>query len=205
MTPFTPVRSRAVPLPIDNLDTDVITPIGRVLEGREATVTFAFEPLRYDQDGALRPDSPLNDPAYAGAEILIGGANFACGSSRETAVWAVKGLGFRAVIAPSFGDIFYSNCFKNGVLPVVLPAEAVASLSRLAESGAQVAVDLEGQTVRSGDVVHRFEVSAPRKEALLLGLDDLGLIRRRTARIDAFEAADRVARPWVYSNLSSGQ
>jgi 3-isopropylmalate/(R)-2-methylmalate dehydratase small subunit len=198
LEPFVSFRSKAVPLPIDNVDTDVITPIGRVLQGREATVTYAFEPLRYDAEGALRPDCPLNDPAYAGACILVCGDNFGCGSSRETAVWAVKGLGYAAVIAPSFGDIFFSNCFKNGVLPVALDAAAVTALGELAARGEEIAVDLEGQQVIGGGVAYGFEISALRKEALLGGLDDLGLMLRRTDAIAAFEASDRAARPWVY-------
>jgi 3-isopropylmalate/(R)-2-methylmalate dehydratase small subunit len=201
MTPaaFLPVHSTAVPLLADNIDTDVITPIGRVLQGREATIAFAFEPLRFGPDGALRADCPLNDPAYAGAEILIAGANFACGSSRETAVWAVAGMGFRVVIAPSFGDIFHTNCFKNGVLPIVLAAGEVAALARHASAGGAIQIDLEAGTVTAANVRYSFETAPLRKEALLLGLDDLGLILRRSEAVARFEEDDRRRRPWIYA------
>jgi 3-isopropylmalate/(R)-2-methylmalate dehydratase small subunit len=198
LEPFVSFASRAVPLMIDNIDTDVITPIGRVLQGPKATVEFAFEPLRFAADGTLDPACPLNDPAYAGARILIAGDNFACGSSRETAVWAVKGLGYAAVIAAGFGGIFFSNCFKNGVLPIVLAADAVAALAEFARGGGEVSVDLEAQRVTGGPVSASFEISPLRKEALLGGLDDLGVILKRAGALEAFEARDRAARPWVY-------
>jgi len=198
MEPFVSFTSKAVPLLIDNIDTDAITPIGRVLQGREVMIRYAFEPLRFAPDGALRPDCPLNDPAYAGARILIGGDNFACGSSRETAVWAIQGMGYRAVIAPSFGGIFFTNCLKGGLLPVALSAADVAALAGHAVRGGEISVDLEGQRVSGGGVTAGFEISPLRKEALLGGLDDLGLILRRDAASAAFEARDRQARPWVY-------
>ncbi|MBM4336589.1 MAG: 3-isopropylmalate dehydratase small subunit [Deltaproteobacteria bacterium] len=199
MEPFETLHAKAVPLLVDDVDTDVITPIGRVLQGGSALVEFAFEPLRYDAAGRLHGECPLDDPRYAGAQILIAGANFACGSSRETAVWAVRGLGFRCVIAPSFGDIFHSNCFKNGVLPVRLAAGDVAALAAFAEGGAGlVTVDLEAQQVRAGERRYGFDVPPLRKEALRSGLDDLGLILRRRDEISRFEQADRVARPWAH-------
>jgi 3-isopropylmalate/(R)-2-methylmalate dehydratase small subunit len=198
MSAFPVIRTRATPLLVDNIDTDVITPIGRVLEGREAMVKFAFEPMRFDSSGALRADCPLNDPAYAGSQVLIAGDNFACGSSRETAVWAVKGIGFRAVIAPSFGDIFYSNCPKNGVLPISLPLGDVQALANLAERGAEIQIDLSAQRLTSGDLDLAFAIAPLRKEGLLLGLDELGLIERRRTALDRFEQDDRVSRPWVY-------
>ncbi|MBV9995680.1 MAG: 3-isopropylmalate dehydratase small subunit [Caulobacteraceae bacterium] len=198
MTPFESFASKAVPLPIDNVDTDVITPIGRVLEGAEALVRYAFESLRFAPDGSLRRDCPFNDPAYAGARILIGGENFGCGSSRETAVWALAGMGFSAVIAPSFGGIFFSNCFKNGVLPIVLAAEDVAAVARHAAGGSEILVDLGRQRVSAGALERSFEVPALRKEALLDGLDDLGLILKRQEALAAFETRDRLERPWVY-------
>lgn len=199
MEPFKTFTAKAVPLMVDNIDTDVITPIGRVMEGLKAIIDFAFEPLRFDGTGALRPDCPLNEPRYAGAKILIAGDNFGCGSSRETAVWAVAGLGFRCVIAPSFGDIFYSNCFKNGVLPVVLPITGVTELAGYAEDGGnEVTVDLENQTISAEKRRYPFEVPSLRKEALLSGIDDLGLIERRMNKIITFEKEDFRRRPWVY-------
>ena len=198
MSEFPPIRCRATPLLVDNIDTDVITPIGRVLEGREALVRYAFEPLRFDASGALRPECPLNDPAYTGSQVLIAGNNFACGSSRETAVWAVQGMGFRAVIASGFGDIFFSNCPKNGVLPIILAQGDVQALAELATSGAEIEVDLDAQRVESGAINVTFEIVPLRKEGLLLGLDELGLIQRRSQALGRFEQSDRAVRPWVY-------
>lgn len=200
MEPFATLRSKAVPLLVDDLDTDVITPIGRVLEGPKAMIEFAFESLRYDAAGRLRPECPLNDPERAGARILIAGANFGCGSSRETAVWAVRGLGFQCVIAPSFGDIFHENCLRNGLLPVRLPAAIVAGLRQAlhAAPGSTVTVDLPGQTVTGPDgAAHAFDVDPFRKQALLEGLDDIGFTLRHAAAIDAFEARHVAAWPWA--------
>jgi len=198
MEPFTTLRSKATPLLVDNVDTDVITPIGRVLEGPKAMVEFAFEPLRYDASGALRADCVLNDPRFAGAEILLAGENFGCGSSRETAVWAVRGLGFRCLVAPGFGDIFHSNCFKSGILPIDLPRGDVDALAAIARAGGELEVDLPAQRIGAGATSHLFEIPALRKEALLLGLDDFGLIQRRMDAIRAFERRDRETRAWVY-------
>jgi 3-isopropylmalate/(R)-2-methylmalate dehydratase small subunit len=201
MEPFKSIKSRAVPLLIDNIDTDVITPIGRVMEGGKALFEFAFEPLRFDQVGRLRADCPLNDRRYDGAKILIAGENFGCGSSRETAVWAVAGMGFLCVIAPSFGDIFYSNAFKNGILPVILSRAEIAVLAQYAEGGKnEIDVHLESQTITAGDRSYLFNIPPLRKEALLLGFDDLGLIQRRMKAVLEFEKKDRDLRPWVHHN-----
>jgi 3-isopropylmalate/(R)-2-methylmalate dehydratase small subunit len=199
MEPFRTLTSRAVPLLVDNVDTDVITPVGRIMQGGDALVTYAFETLRFDASGTPRPDSPLDDPSYAGARILLVGANFGCGSSRETAVWAVAGLGVRCLIGPSFGDIFLSNCFENGLLPVVLPREAVEEIATAARRREEITVSLDDQSVRlAGGRRFAFDVAPIRKEALQRGLDDLGLVLRRLDRIEAFEARDRRARPWAY-------
>jgi 3-isopropylmalate/(R)-2-methylmalate dehydratase small subunit len=203
MQPFETLASRAVPLLVDNIDTDVITPMQRVLEGGDALVAYAFEPLRFDAGGRPRPGFPIDDPAYAGARILVVGANFGCGSSRETAVWALVGLGYRCVLGTSFGDIFFSNCFKNGVLPVRLGATEVAEVAAAARRREEIAVSLEEQTVRLADGRRfRFDVAPIRKEALLHGLDDLGLVLRRLDAIAAFEARDRASRAWAYPRLA---
>ena len=201
MEPFQPFKSKAVPLLIDNIDTDVITPIGRVMQGGKALFEFAFESLRFDPAGRLRTDCPLNDRRYDGAKVLIAGDNFGCGSSRETAVWAVAGLGFRCVIAPSFGDIFYSNGFKNGLLPITLTRAEVVALAQYAEGGRnEIDVQLETQNIAAGDRSYPFDIPSLRKEALLLGLDDLGLIQRRMEAVFEFEKKDRELRPWVHHN-----
>jgi 3-isopropylmalate/(R)-2-methylmalate dehydratase small subunit len=162
-------------------------------------VEHAFESIRFHPDGTLDAVCALNDTRWKGAQILLAGRNFGCGSSRETAVWAVKGMGFRVLIAPSFGDIFHSNCFKNGVLPIALPQVDVAVLGQEAR-GAQglFVVDLERcrVTAPSGHEFP-FEVNPLRREALLEGLDDLALTLRRSSAIEAFEAAYRRRRPWV--------
>jgi 3-isopropylmalate/(R)-2-methylmalate dehydratase small subunit len=195
---FAPVvRSRAVVLRLENVDTDVITPIARVLQGQEAMVRFAFEPLRFAPDGAPLTTDPFADPARSGAEILIAGRNFGCGSSRETAAWAVRGLGFRVVIAPSFGDIFYSNCLKNGVLAIRLAAAEVETLMGVADALSPIEVDLPGQAVRAGSRTFGFEIGELSKDMLLQGLDEIGLMQTRAAARSAFEARDDLLRPWV--------
>jgi 3-isopropylmalate/(R)-2-methylmalate dehydratase small subunit len=199
MQPFETLTSRAVPLLVDDVDTDVITPMKRIMEGGNALVAYAFEPLRFDARGEPRPGFPVDDPAYAGARILVVGANFGCGSSRETAVWALVGLGYRCVIGTSFGDIFFSNCFKNGVLPLRLGEVEVAEIAAAARRREEIRVSLEEQSVCLEDGRRfAFEIAPIRKEAMLHGLDDLGLVLRRLDRIEAFEARDLEARPWVY-------
>jgi 3-isopropylmalate/(R)-2-methylmalate dehydratase small subunit len=191
------ISSRAVVLRMENVDTDVITPIGRVVQGREAVVRFAFEPLRFDAEGAPLPTHPFNDPERAGAEVLVAGRNFGCGSSRETAAWAVRGLGFQVVVAPSFGDIFYSNCLKTGVLPVRLAADEVETLMRAADNLDEIEVDLPQQSVRCGARQYAFEIGALQKEMLLSGLDEIGMMQAQASVQAAFDQRDSLARPWV--------
>ncbi|MEG3126146.1 3-isopropylmalate dehydratase small subunit [Sphingomonas sp. GB1N7] len=198
------VVSRGTVLRVDNVDTDVITPIARVLEGREAVVRFAFEPLRFDEDGNPRADDPFAHSARESAEILIAGRNFGCGSSRETAAVAVRGMGFRVVIAASYGDIFYSNCLKNGVLAVRLPPNVVDRLMAAATAAATIAVDLPAQTVRCDDIDAGFEIGALQKEMLLSGLDEIGMMLSRSAARSAFVAGDRLARAWVRDRVRVG-
>jgi 3-isopropylmalate/(R)-2-methylmalate dehydratase small subunit len=193
----TVIRSRAVVLRLENVDTDVITPIARVLQGREAIVRWAFEPLRFGSDGAPLSTDPFADPARAGAEILIAGRNFGCGSSRETAATAVRGLGFRVVVAPSYGDIFYSNCLKNGVLAVRLAQGEVQDLMAAADGLAEVEVDLPAQRVCCGRWSAPFEIGALQKEMLLTGVDEIGLMEARATAKVAYDARDSQERPWV--------
>ena len=203
MEPLRVVRGAAAPLLLESIDTDVITPMQRILEGPEALVRYAFEPLRYRPDGSPDPDFPLNQEAYRGAPILLAGSNFACGSSRETAVWALKGLGVRCVIAPSFGDIFFKNCFKNGLLPVRLDRAELEALAAEARPVGGVApelvVDLEAQRITSPSGRQLpFSVNPLRREGLLAGLDELALTLRREETIAAFQREDRRRRPWTY-------
>jgi len=203
---FERLESPATPLGVRDVDTDVILPMRRLvaLKSGADLARYAFEPLRYGPaggDGPLDPTCPLNRPEYAEARILLAGANFGCGSSREPAVWALKALGYRCVIAPSFGDIFYKNCFQNALLPIVLPAETVEALGEAARApGARFAVDLEALTITPPDGrAISFAIHPARREQLLEGLDEIALTLKRAERIAAFEAEDRERRPWVHT------
>jgi 3-isopropylmalate dehydratase small subunit len=200
MTPFTHLDGRAAPLPIANLDTDQIIPKQFLKTvDREGLGQGLFYDLRFDEQGAAKPDFVLNRPAYAGANLLIAGDNFGCGSSREHAPWALLDFGVRCVIAPSFADIFYNNCFQNGLLPIALPEDQVRALMEEAKGGNHLyTVDLETQTVvsPSGARFH-FEIDPGRKEKLLKGLDAVGETLQHTADIDAFEARRKLTQPWA--------
>jgi len=202
MEKFNNLTGVAAPMPLLNIDTDMIIP-KQFLKTIKRTGLGAnlFDEMRFDREGNEVEDFVLNQPAYRDAEILIAGENFGCGSSREHAPWALLDFGIRAVISTSFADIFYNNCFKNGILPVVLPQEQVEALMGDARKGAnaRVTVDLVEQTVTSSDgEVFPFEVDAFKKHCLLNGLDDIGLTLENAApSIDAFEAQVKTARPWV--------
>ena len=201
MDKFTQLTGVAAPLPLINVDTDMIIPkqflktIKRSGLGRNL-----FDEMRYDANGNEIPDFVLNKPAYRDAQILVAGENFGCGSSREHAPWALLDFGIRAVIAPSYADIFFNNCFKNGILPIVLPQEQVDVLMKDAEKGAnaRITIDLEAQTITASDgTVFSFEVDPFRKHCLLNGLDDIGLSLEKSAFIESFEAKAAQSRPWV--------
>lgn len=199
MQPFTFVTGSAAPLLTANIDTDVIIRIERMVTGDRASLgRHAFEALRYLPDGSEDSGFVLNDPRFRGAPILIAGPNFGCGSSREAAVWALLGLGLRCVVAESFGDIFAANGFQNGLLTVRLPEAEVVRLAGAAADGAPVTVDLAAQTVTSAAGVLGFEIDPARREALLEGLDDIGRSLRSMAAARAWQAADRLRRPWVW-------
>ena len=191
MEAFIRLDAVAVPMARPNIDTDQIIPARFLSRPREVGHgAFLFHDARRQPDGAQNPDFPLNRPEWQPAQVVVGGRNFACGSSRESAVWALFDAGFRCAIAPSFGDIFRSNGTKNGLLPVVLPAEVVESIiAQLeAEPGARIAVDLPLQTVTAPDgTVHPFEVDPFAKHCLLQGLDDFGLTATYEDEIAAFE------------------
>lgn len=196
MNKFEILKSVAAPIPQKNVDTDYIIRIERCTgTPREEIGKYAFEMARFRADGSENPEFVLNRPRYRGAKILVCGEFFGTGSSREMAVWALAGMGIRALIAPSFGQIFYGNCFQNGLLPIVLPAAEVQALMEQAESGIEFKIDLEQQLI-NGEV--RFEISPRRKKMLLEGLDELGLTLALEPKIAAFEAADRARRPWIY-------
>ena len=201
MDKFDKLTGVAAPLPLVNVDTDMIIPkqFLKTIK-RSGLGKNLFDEMRYDREGNENPDFVLNKAQYREAEILVAGDNFGCGSSREHAPWAIKDFGIRCVIAPSYADIFYNNCFKNGILPIVLPQEQVDVLMKDAEKGsnARITVDLEAQTVTSADgEVFAFELDPFKKHCLLNGLDDIGLTLARETSIDAFEAQAAQARPWV--------
>ena len=202
--PFTTVRGPAVPLMLANVDTDVIVRIERLTTlGRDELGPYAFEALRRRADGSDDPACILDEPRFRGAPFLLAGPNFGCGSSREGAVWALQGIGVRCVIAPSYGDIFFSNCFQNGVLPIRLPLAQVEALAAQCAAGAPLEVDLERTVLRAPDESEiAFTVDPLRREALLKGLDDIGLTLADDALIRAWQAADRVRRPWAWPSHS---
>jgi 3-isopropylmalate/(R)-2-methylmalate dehydratase small subunit len=202
MQPFTQLSGIAAPLPLTNVDTDQIIPAKHLKTIKRTGLGGAlFESLRYREDGSERPDFVLNRAPFRAATILIAGANFGCGSSREHAPWALLDFGIRCVIAPSFADIFFNNCFKNGILPVVLPQEEVDLLMQEAERAADptFTVDLEAQEIRrpTGNAPLRFEVDGFRKHCLVNGLDDIGLTLEKAERIKAFEAGYGRDFPWL--------
>ncbi len=202
MRKFTTLTGTAAPLPMMNVDTDMIIP-KQFLKTirRDGLGRNLFDELRYDAQGREQPEFVLNRPAYRAASILVAGDNFGCGSSREHAPWALLDFGIRCVVAPGFADIFYNNCCKNGILPVRLPKEQVERLMRAAENGANATftVDLEKQEIAlpDGERYH-FEIDSFRKHCLLNGLDDIGLTEEKAAEIDAFEARDRVTKSWLW-------
>jgi 3-isopropylmalate/(R)-2-methylmalate dehydratase small subunit len=202
MEPFTRLTAVAVPIDLPNVDTDRIIPARFLRKDRHVPeyASFLFHDVRFDADGAERAEFVLNQPPYRGAGIVVAAENFGCGSSREAAVWALAANGVRSVIAPSLGDIFHQNCFKNGVLPVILPSEIVAGLRRQlhARPGVTLTVDLELQTVTEpGDARHRFEIDAFRKEMLLTGRDEIGLTLGFETQISEFEARHAREMAWI--------
>ena len=201
MEKFTTLTGVAAPLPMVNVDTDAIIP-KQYLKTIKRTGLSAglFHEMRTDRNGVVTGDFVLDKPAYREAKILVAGENFGCGSSREHAPWALLDAGIRCVISTSFADIFFNNCFKNGILPVTLPQEDVDALMADAQMGANatMTVDLEAQTIArpNGETV-AFEVEPFRKHCLLNGLDDIGLSLQKVASIDSFEAAAANDRPWM--------
>ena len=201
MDRFTTLTGVAAPMPLVNIDTDMIIPkqFLKTIQ-RSGLGKNLFDEMRYESDGTEKPDFVLNQPAYRNAEIIVAGDNFGCGSSREHAPWALLDFGIRCVVSTSFADIFYNNCFKNGILPITLPQEQVDRLMEDARRGsnARITVDLEAQTVSAseGEVFH-FEIDPFRKHCLLNGLDDIGLTLENAGDIDAYEAKTRMSRPWA--------
>jgi 3-isopropylmalate/(R)-2-methylmalate dehydratase small subunit len=201
MEKFTSLTGVAAPLEIMNVDTDMIIPKNYLKTiKRTGLGKGLFAELRYHEDGSENPDFVLNKPAYRNAKILVAQDNFGCGSSREHAPWALLDFGIRCVISTSFADIFYNNCFKNGILPVTVSPQDLARFLDDAKRGANatLSVDLEAQKIRRPDGgVISFEIDPFRKHCLLLGLDDIGLTLQRVSYIEAFEAKASAERWWL--------
>ena len=202
MEKFIKLTGVAAPLPMINIDTDMIIPkqFLKTIKRTGLGKSLFFE-MRYDDDGNEIEDFVLNQPAYRNASILVTGDNFGCGSSREHAPWALADFGIKCVIATSFADIFYNNCFKNGILPIKLPQEDVDKLMDDAERGANatISVDLDTQTITGPDGGSiSFEVEAFRKHCLMNGLDDIGLTMQKKDKVDEFEAGRRLSQPWLF-------
>jgi len=204
MEKFTTLNAVAAPILRENIDTDIVIPISRMVgnSARGHLGNWGFSALRYQPDGAENPAFILNREPYRGAQILLTGVNFGCGSSREAAVWTLQEMGIRCVIGSSFGDIFFNNCFQNGLLPVVLDRETVESLAREVEASqgaGRISVDLAQMEVTSpSGKRYAFAVEPARRGALLEGLDEIGMTLRRAPEIEAFQARDRDERPWVH-------
>ena len=203
MEKFTTLTAVAAYYPRANVDTDLIIRVERCAKvEKNGLGKYAFEMARFLADGSDNPEFPLNNGPFREAQILVGNINFGCGSSREMAVWAIAGLGIRCVIAPSFGEIFFGNCFQNGLLPVILPqatVETIGAALAADPANAKLTVDLSRQVVVAPDgSEHAFAIEPLRKKALLEGLDEIGLTRLREPEIVAFQARDRVKRPWIY-------
>lgn len=201
MDKFDKLSGIAAPMPLVNIDTDMIIPkqFLKTIK-RSGLGANLFDEMRFDREGNEIADFVLNKPQYRDAEIIVAGENFGCGSSREHAPWAIKDFGISCVIAPSYADIFYNNCFKNGILPIVLPQEQVDVLMKDAEKGsnARIEVDLDAQTITSSDgETFSFEVDAFKKHCLMNGLDDIGLTMEKVDSVKAFEAKADTLRPWV--------
>ncbi len=201
MEKFQKLTGIAAPMPLVNIDTDMIIPkvflksIQRTGFGKNL-----FDEMRYNRDGSEIPDFVLNKPQYRNAEILVAGDNFGCGSSREHAPWAIADFGIKCVVSTSFADIFFNNCFKNGILPIVLPQEQVDLLMADAERGenARMTVDLEAQEITTSDgEVIKFDVDAFKKQCLLEGLDDIGQTLQKQAAVQSYEGKMAQERPWV--------
>ena len=201
MQKFDKLTGVAAPLPIINVDTDMIIPKDYLKTIRRTGLgTGLFAEMRYNEDGSDNPDFVLNKPAYRNAQILVAGDNFGCGSSREHAPWALLDFGIRCVISTSFADIFYNNCFKNGILPIIVSQADLDKLMDDARRGANatISVDLEAQEIRGPDGgVVTFDIDPHRKHCLINGLDDIGLTLEKAAAIESFENKIAQTRPWA--------
>jgi 3-isopropylmalate/(R)-2-methylmalate dehydratase small subunit len=201
MQKFSKLTGVAAPMPMINIDTDMIIPKGHLKTIKRTGLGKAlFDEMRYNADGSEKPDFVLNQSAYRKSQVIVAGANFGCGSSREHAPWALLDFGIRCVIAPSFADIFHNNCFKNGILPIALPQEICDRLMDDARKGANatITIDLEKEEITrpDGEVI-KFKIDAFRRHCLLNGLDDIGLTLQKGASVETYESKQKVSQPWL--------
>ena len=206
MQKFTRLTGVAAPMPMINIDTDMIIPKGHLKTIKRTGLGKAlFDEMRYNADGSEKPDFVLNQTAYRKSQVIVAGANFGCGSSREHAPWALLDFGIRCVIAPSFADIFHNNCFKNGILPIALPQEICDKLMEDARKGANatLTIDLEKEEITrpDGEVI-RFKIDAFRRHCLLNGLDDIGLTMQKAGDVETYETKQKTSQPWLSMNAT---
>ncbi len=202
MQPFTTLSATAAPLAIANVDTDMIIPkqFLKTIK-RTGLAEGLFYELRYDVNGHKNADFILHRPAYENAQVLVAGENFGCGSSREHAPWALLDFGIRCIIAPSFADIFYNNCFKNGILPLPLPKQTVAELMEVAgQPDNQMTVDLDHQVIRAANKEYAFDIDPFRKHCLMNGLDDIAMTLEKAPYIAQYEAKRQAETPWLFAS-----
>ena len=202
MDKFTTLQGIAAPLPIVNIDTDMIIPkqFLKTIKRTGLGVSLFYE-MRYDTEGKLIEDFVLNTKPYDNSKILVAGDNFGCGSSREHAPWSLKDFGIRCVISTSFADIFYNNCFQNGILPIVVNAEELDRLMSAAGSQLEFNIDLPNQSIQVGNHSINFDIEDHRKERLLLGLDDIGITLGYKEDISSYESNKKTQKPWLFGDL----
>ena len=202
MDKFITLQGIAAPLPIVNIDTDMIIPkqFLKTIKRTGLGVSLFYE-MRYDTEGKLVEDFVLNTKPYDQSKILVAGANFGCGSSREHASWSLKDFGIRCVISTSFADIFYNNCFQNGILPIVVNAEELDQLMSAAKTQTEFNIDLPNQTIQTGNLSFNFEIEDYRKERLLQGLDDIGITLGYQDDITSYESNKKNQKPWLFGDL----
>ena len=202
MDKFTTLQGIAAPLPIVNIDTDMIIPkqFLKTIKRTGLGVSLFYE-MRYDTEGKLIDDFVLNTKPYDNSKILVAGDNFGCGSSREHAPWSLKDFGIRCVISTSFADIFYNNCFQNGILPIVVKAEELDRLMSAAGSQLEFNIDLPNQSIQAGNHSINFDIEDHRKERLLQGLDDIGITLGYKEDISSYESNKKTQKPWLFGDL----
>ncbi|OIN86648.1 MAG: 3-isopropylmalate dehydratase small subunit [Alphaproteobacteria bacterium CG1_02_46_17] len=198
MQPFVKLTSIPAPLPLINIDTDMIIPkqFLRTIK-RTGLASGLFFEMRFDDHGAPKPDFVLNRDPYTSSTILVAGDNFGCGSSREHAPWALLDFGIRCIIAPSYSDIFFNNCFKNGILPIAIPQEQVDALLKVGSDKKEITIDLDQQKIVCGNDVYDFDVDPFRKQCLMNGLDDIGLTLEKESFISSYEEKRAEEKPWL--------